>query len=400
MHSLPRDSSEVPDEASARLVVLDPEQPHTRGAAASEAQEAAAEILRWRGSAPRIFRNALAFLAVDGARYGDLDDALCRWLAWNSIVDERDKHNLDPHQFRQAEAQLAAADGDAAARLGETYRFALVSAQSDPAAEMSWHAVPLSGSEPLAERVSQRLARDDLLVPVLGVRTLRRHLDEVPLWRGNHVAIRTLADDFFQQLYLPTLTEPGVLAEAVRAGVAQLTWRSDSFAYAEEFDEPEGRYTGLRAGQQMLIAATDPGLIVRPVPATEQMDADTRAAAAAEDGESGQPRGPDGSGGLDEQEISGDGSAPTLDGTSPVVQASNRRYHGTVHLDAERVGLGAGQVAEEIVAHLVSLDGAEVRVTLDIDARIPGGAPTHVVRIVTENSNTLGFETGSGFEAE
>ena len=27
-------------------------------------------------------------------------------------------------------------------------------------------------------------------------------------------------------------------------------------------------------------------------------------------------------------------------------------------------------------------------------------APTHVDRVVAENSNTLGFETGSGFEAE
>lgn len=403
VHTLPRSSSEIPDEAQTRLVVLDPEQPHTRGAATSEAQVAADEILRWRGSAPRVFRNALVFLAADGARYADLDDALCRWLAWESIVRERDKHNLDPHQFRQAEAQKAAAGDDVAARLGEAYRFTLVPSQPDPTAEVTWHAVPLSGSEPLAERASGRLIRDDLLVPALGVRTLRRHLDEVPLWRGDHVALRMLADDFFQQLYLPRLADPEVLAEAVRAGVSMLTWRSEGFAYAEEYDEPEGRYAGLRAGEQMLMAATDPGLIVRPELAAEQMVEDARMAGAASIDDESESGWSGARGGRSDLGNQGEPEGDTASNRDEVVDsgpATNRRYHGAVQLDPERVGLTAGQVAEEIVAHLVGLEGAEVRVTLEIDARIPDGAPSHVVRIVTENSNTLGFETGSGFERE
>jgi len=40
---------------------------------------------------------------------------------------------------------------------------------------------------------------------------------------------------------------------------------------------------------------------------------------------------------------------------------------------------------EEVIAHLESLAGADVRVALEIDARIPNGAPEDVVRIVTEN---------------
>jgi hypothetical protein len=40
-----------------------------------------------------------------------------------------------------------------------------------------------------------------------------------------------------------------------------------------------------------------------------------------------------------------------------------------------------------------------VRVTLEIEAEIPQGAPDNVVRTVTENSRTLKF-TGSGFETE
>ncbi|HXF45821.1 MAG TPA: hypothetical protein VNK91_06850 [Burkholderiaceae bacterium] len=64
-----------------------------------------------------------------------------------------------------------------------------------------------------------------------------------------------------------------------------------------------------------------------------------------------------------------------------------------------RVGRDAGRIAEEVIAHLQALPGARVRVTLEIDAEIPAGAPDHVVRTVTENSRTLKF-TSQGFEAE
>jgi hypothetical protein len=70
-----------------------------------------------------------------------------------------------------------------------------------------------------------------------------------------------------------------------------------------------------------------------------------------------------------------------------------------VELDPARVGRDAGRVAEEVVAHLVGLVGSTVRVTLEIEADIPTGAPDHVVRIVTENGRTLKF-SGQSFEDE
>jgi hypothetical protein len=43
--------------------------------------------------------------------------------------------------------------------------------------------------------------------------------------------------------------------------------------------------------------------------------------------------------------------------------------------------------------------GATVTVTIEVEAEIPGGAPDHVVRTVTENSRTLKFAS-QGFEKE
>ena len=52
-----------------------------------------------------------------------------------------------------------------------------------------------------------------------------------------------------------------------------------------------------------------------------------------------------------------------------------------------------------MISHLVGLVGSEVTVTIEIEARIPSGAPDNVVRTVTENSRTLKF-TSQGFEED
>jgi len=385
IHLLPRDGSEVPDELDTRLVVLDAEQAYTRGQGPNQAETAAQAILESRGSAPRLYRNTLVFLAADKVRLQDLDEAIRRYLAWTSIIGEQEELNLDPHQVRQAETQHDSADGAVAARLPETYQWVLVPTQTDPHTPMQWQASRLSGSDALAVRAARKLSADDLLVTKLGPTIVRRALDEIPLWRGDHVPVRTLVQDFAQQLYLPRLTGPAVLAEALRSGVGSLTWQLDTFAYAESFDETAGRYPGLCGGQLVDFGADNPGLIVKPDVAQQQLEAELPPPKPVV-----RPDDPP------DTRSKPDPDPPPL----PPEPAPHRRYHGTVHLDPARVGRDASQIAEEVVAHLVGLAGAEVSVTIEIDADLPDGASDQVVRTVTENGRTLKFEPGSGFERD
>jgi hypothetical protein len=76
-----------------------------------------------------------------------------------------------------------------------------------------------------------------------------------------------------------------------------------------------------------------------------------------------------------------------------------KRFHGTVALSPLRVGSDAEKVGDEVIAHLAGLVDSKVRITLEIVAEIPGGLPDNTVRIVTENSRTLKFES-QGFERE
>lgn len=344
-----------------------------------------------RGTTPRLYRNTLVFLAPDQSRLQDLDEAVRRHLAWESILAEHETLDLSPHQKRQAETQRAAAAEAAAARLPETYQWLLTPTQKDPAGPAVWEAARLTGHGALADRAARRLKSDDLLAAGFAGTRLRAELDRVPLWRGDHAPVRQLVEDFACYLYLPRLQGPAVLLGAVAAGVGLLTWEAEGFGYADAFDEAAGRYRGLRGGQVVALADPDaPGLVVRPAAARRQIDAESdersRTGADPAGGRGTPPPGPD-----------GDPDEGQETGPPPV--APPTRFHGSVALDATRAGRDASRVADEVISHLAGLVGADVRVTLEIEAEIPAGAPERVVRTVTENSRTLKFDS-HGFERE
>jgi predicted AAA+ superfamily ATPase len=382
VHPMPGSSADIPDDLDARLVVLCI--PDTYSKDADNAAETAAKaIFETRGNAPRLYQNTIVFLAADKTRLQDLDEAARKFLAWESILDEKDKLDLSPHQVRQAETQKTAADGAVIARLPETYQWLLVPTQVSPQAPVAWQTTRLSGSNALAERASKRLRNDEMLVLNFAASRLRMEMDRVPLWRGNHVAIRQLVEDFGRYLYLPRLQTTDVLLNAFRSGLALLTWEQDSFAYAEGYDESASRYRGLRTSAHITITGDDPSLLVRPDAARRQIEQET-----------GKRPGEDSERDRTDKEERIDKISDKTEPRKP------KRYHGTVTLDSARVGRDASRVADEVVTHLAGLVGASVRVTLEIEAEIPEGAPDNVVRTVTENGRTLKFTPNSGFEAE
>ena len=268
-------------------------------------------------------------------------------------------------------------------------RSAAVDGGSD---SIEWKALRLSGQDPLAVRASKKLKNDESLITSFAATRLRMELDRIPLWRGDHVAIKQLAEDFARYPYLPRLKDSSVLLGAIRDGLALLTWSKDAFAYADSFDENGGRYRGLRAAQIVSLAGADtPGLLIKPDVALNQMEAErTKPSGDAAHVESTAGEGP-----------TAPGPDPGPTGTPAIAPAATKpkRFHGTVTFDATRVGRDASRIADEVIAHLAGLVGAKVTVSLEVEAEIPSGAPDNVVRTVTENSRTLKF-TSQGFEKE
>lgn len=394
VHALPISDADIPDDTDTRLVVLGLDYGHTRDSE-STALQASASILERRGTAPRVNRNTLVFLAADNGRLQELLEATRNYLAWQSIIDEYDQLNLTSSQVRQAKQQMESADSTVTARIPETYRWLLVPTQADPRATVTFQALQLQGNSSLAERASRRLIREELLVTTLGPNRLRLELDRIPLWRGDHVPIAQVIDYFAQYLYLPRVSTPKVVIDSISNGLSLLTWEHDSFAYAESFDADKCRYRGIQIGRDVAGLNTDTGLLVKPQAATAQLDRE-------------QP--PTGTTAVDSTPA-GVGTAVTLDPQSappPNAQQADgkppgrpmpQRFYGNVSLDQTRVGRDAGRIAEELIAHLNALDGASVSVTLEITAQVPSGVPESIVRIVTENANALKFGQ-HGFEEE
>ncbi len=167
VHVVPESSAEVPDEMEARLVVLGPDYPHDSNGE-SKPRAAADEILTRRGQQPRIFRNALLFLAPDQRRLGEVEQAMRMCMAWRSIVRDQKTLNLDEFQRRQAESKATEWDKTVDARIGETWVWAMAPHQPDPQRPpIEWTINRASGQDPIAKRASKRFESDESLLTQL-----------------------------------------------------------------------------------------------------------------------------------------------------------------------------------------------------------------------------------------
>ena len=385
VHPLPRSEADVPDEPEARLVVLPPDHPYRGGNGGSRAMVLARQILESRGAAPRRYRNALVFLAADEGDMQDLDEAVRRYLAWRSVIDEREKLNLTPFQTRQAEEQLKHVEETLVTRIPQTYRWLLVPEQPAPTDPLEIRPLNLRGQGALAARAAKRLVREELLVTRLAPTVLRKYLDDIPLWKdGRHVEVVQLVEYFASYPYLPRLRDPSVLLASVESGAGLLTWFADSFAYAEGYDETSERYKGLVAGQSLKL--TQPaGLVVHPGAAQEQLNREVHERAGGSEKKDGDETvadpagGPGPGGGKDEQ-------AP------PRAEPRPRRFYVKKRVGPADLTKLSQQLAEELVVHLAKLPDSRVEITIEVAAEVAGGIPADVVRIVEANADALGMK--------
>jgi predicted AAA+ superfamily ATPase len=390
-------SSDIPDEHEARLIILGPEYPHTKGQADSPARQEAQNILDNRGNSPRNYKNTLVFLASDATRLKELHNAIRHYLAWKSIWEEREQLNLDPFQSKQADTKRKGADDTVKARIPEAYHWMLAPSQPDLKGSLEWTEIRLNGADSLALRASKKLKSEEMLLVQMGGVRLRLELDRVPLWRGDDVLVKQLVEDLATYLYLPRLRDSDVLIAAIRDGLPLITWSVETFGYAQSKDE-SGRYLGLVGGSAASIQIEGGTLVVKPDVAAEQQRKDTEAqrqAGAAgggtthtdQEGGQGQP--------TDHAQPGGDDTI----GPTPPAAPVYRRFHGSIQLDSLRVGRDAGRIADEVIQHLTKLVGAEIQVTLEIQAQLQDGASDKTIRDVTENCRTLRFDS-FGFEEE
>ena len=98
------------DEPRVRVVVLSPDATHKRAGNGSKAAKEARRFLESRGTAQRLYKNMLVFIAADEDDATAMCDTDADYLAWKSIQDEEEPLNLDAQQRRQVKTSLEKAD--------------------------------------------------------------------------------------------------------------------------------------------------------------------------------------------------------------------------------------------------------------------------------------------------
>lgn len=367
-HVCPQSSADVPDEWEARVVVLGPDALHRRNNPPSDAQKYAQNILETRGSAPRLYRNMLVFIAPDANDAEAWERAIREYLAWKSIDDQKDQLNLDTQQINQVKANLKRTDETVLVRMQETYSWLIVPAQPDPMGPIEYQAHRISGQDSFYDRAARKLRQSELLITHWSPDNLRIELDRY-LWVDRpHLGIKQLWDYLSQYCYLPRLYSSDVLLEAVVDGVT----RADGpFGYATSVDKDEN-YTGLvfqnAKGQ---IYFNDRSVLVHPDIARSLLEEKQTVVLP--------PQPP----------ISGKG-----DLVPPVVPPQPKpktRYHGSVSIDPMRPTKEFDTIVSEIIQHLTSMTGTEVEIIIEINAQKSSGFDETTLRTINENSRTLKF---------
>jgi predicted AAA+ superfamily ATPase len=406
IHICPSSSLDVPDEQTARLVVLRPGEEYRASNPNNSAMTVVTDILNNRGNTPRIYRNMLAFIAPDHELMNALKQAVRIYLAWRSIKEDSEDLNLDAAQNRETDNNLRRSKETVEVRIKEAYCWLLVP-YIDKATDMKsivWDTIRISGgNDSIISKAAKKMLQNEQIITVWAPALLLMELDNV-LWKDtDNIAIKKLWEYLCTYCYLPRLAKDAVLDKTIQTGLNSAQY----FAFASGFDGT--RYIDLKFNQFVGIVERS-GYLVKVSVAQKQLandEAKRQAEAAARAAAAGETvpasTGSDSNTTYQAHTSGGDamaGAREAPEGGASATQPTalkNRRFFMSADLDTTRINRDVQKYVEEIIQHLTSVDGAKVKVSLEVEAETDDGFTQQTVRTISENCRTLRVRS-SGFE--
>ena len=385
VHIAPDTSADIPDEDSARLVLLHPSHSHSKNSLDSLAMKFAQESLEKRGSAQRINKNMLVYLAPDTKRLEELMEAVRDLLAWQNIASRIEEMNLSPQQAKQATTRRDQAHEGVTSRIAQTYIWAIVPEQPDPSKPIEWTVEKAEGQETsLAARASEKLVRAGLFTDIASPRMIRMDLDSKlsKAWESGHLNVGQLWAFYCSYPYLTRMKNRKVLADAISESLSGMMFEQEGFALSEGFDGATGVYVGLvlPGGRSAFGAITDQTLLVKPEVAKAQLPEVMTPPADFPGGTTPEPT--------------------SVTSTPGVVEPkASTRFFGVYEVDPERYSRDLNRLSQEILQHLSSIDGVDLDITIEIHAAVKEGFAADKIRVILENARSLKFKNSS-FEKE
>lgn len=389
--------SDVGDDSQLRLVVLPPENSYAKEETRL-AYDAVQTYLKQHGTTPRQRGNRLLFLAPDHATTARLRDAVRTALAWKSIVDDIAASRLvvDMPRVAQAKTEMETANGVAEKVARECYKWLLCPVQdtpTDPTISIEPHPLNPSAAA-LGKELERVCTENELVIPLWSPIHLRNTLRSI-YWKPerSHIVAEDFWEDVQRYLFLPRLKNRDVLVQAITKGAATEDFFGTAYGHGSE------GYEGFHFGDGN-IQVDSTLLLIDPEVAKSYRENLKRKS---------DETGPDTTGPLVIDDIdrpagsnepkatgkTGSDSGPvTLPFPAP---ASCHDFHGSVEINAALAKMKLAELAEEILAVLSSDPNATVRVTVEIAAAFPNGAPDHIRRAISENTKQLKFKHAEWF---
>lgn len=399
IHICPSTSLDVPDEQSVRMVILSPKQAHRSGSEDSAAVTTVAEILANRGTTPRQYKNMLVFVAADSSVIQPLQTEAKRYLAWQSIKDDREALNLDVAQTRETDQNISRCDTSLDIKLQEAYSWLLVPRidLSSGSLNIEWEIERIAGSsQGVIEKAVSKLKSNESIIDNWAPALLHMELAQV-LWKDkDDIQIKQLWNYLCTYCYLPRLSDYTVLEDTIRRGLGSVEYFAISAGIGEN------RYLDLSLGKvPAFINQSD--FLIKPEIAKVQITKEEAEAHDAAEKKTALQRQDNNTESNEEWDIQEDpengqitdnaeGSVSHQVVSLPGGNGPNDIPHSfrmSAKLDNTRVNRNVQTIMEEIVSQLSSLDGIDIEMSFEVRARAEDGIPVPAVRAVTENCNTL-----------
>jgi hypothetical protein len=400
LHICPPSSLDVPDEQTARLVILHPNDGYkattptasSPGITPNNAIKSVTNILNTRGNNPRIYRNMLAFIAPDQELMASLQHATKFYLAWKSIKNDSEDLNLDAAQNRETTNQLKRSDETVDAQIIETYRW-LIIPYIDKSADLKtiiWDTILISGGKDgIITKAAKKMLQNEAIITRWAPAMLLMELNNL-LWKDtDDIPVKKLWDYLSSYCYLPRLVDEDVLLQAIRTGLNS----DEYFAFASGYDGT--RYLDLKLNQYVGEIEKS-GLLVKVAVAREQLASDESKRQAAGLGTGLFAHGTGGSS-APYKPVESDTAPPEVQEIVAPAAPKNRRFFMSADLDTTRINRDVQNYVEEIIQHLTSAPGAKVKVSLEVEVEADDGFSQQTVRTISENCRTLKVRD-SGFE--
>ena len=378
------------------MVILRPEDSFRRanGKDSGKVLTTIVEFLNTRGTSPRVYRNMLAFVAPDQDKLRDLQTEVKRFIAWKSILSDKDDLNLDGGQLREAESSLNRSNSSVETRIKETYCWLLVPYidQYEDIKTIQWEISNLGGGDDeIVSKATKKMIQGEQIITTWAPALLKMSLDEL-LWKdSDDIAVKKLWEYLCTYCYLPRLANYSVLEDAIAKGVHSTEFFGIAAGYTGE------RYLDLKLNETV-FSINQSDLLVKPSVAMKQImeerkpDVSGGSSMPDSNGGSGSAGGSQGGQG---QPQTGGTSGQT--GGSGAAAPKNTRFFMSAKLDNTRVNKNVNDYLTEVIQHLMGVDGADVELTLEVSVTAPDGIPATTVRTVSENCRTLKIQN-FGFE--